>query len=69
MHQDEGGLIEALALGAFNHYERMIPDQVENGIGAALLCLVIGFILWRLIPAGINLHAIAETSTDQSLID
>ena len=69
MHQDEGGLSDALLLGAFHHYLDMIPDQAWYGIGLAVLVLVAGFILWKTALGSIDLHAIAETSTDRSLLD
>ncbi|MDP3402467.1 MAG: hypothetical protein Q8S35_00735 [bacterium] len=69
MQHDEGGPVDAMVMRVFRHYESMIPDQVEYGIGIALAVLIVGFILWRVIPAGMDLHAIAETSTDRSLGD
>lgn len=69
MHHDEGGLFEGLAATAYRQYEHLIPDQIGNTVGIVAAVLIVGFLLWRSISAGIMLHTIAETCTDRSLVD
>lgn len=64
MQHDEGGPFDALLLGAFRDFRW---DYGWDDAGMILGAVIAGAILWRAIPAALELFAIAETSTDQSL--